>query len=48
MAGGAGDQRLIIVPPKAIAAARLATFSGLGRQEGPAWSDIDFIRNFTD
>jgi CubicO group peptidase (beta-lactamase class C family) len=48
MARGAGDQRLIVVPSKGITAARLATFSGLGRQEGEPWSDIEFLRNFTD
>jgi CubicO group peptidase (beta-lactamase class C family) len=48
MARGAGDQRLIVVPSRGITAARLATFTGLGRQEGPAWSDVEFIRNFTD
>lgn len=48
MARGAGDQRLIVVPSKGLTAARLATFTGLGRQAGPPWSDVEFIRNFTD
>ena len=48
MARGAGDQRLIVVPSKGLTAARLATFSGLGPQGGPAWSDVEFIRIFTD
>ncbi len=48
MARGAGDQRLIVIPSRGITAARLAAFTGLGRQAGPAWSDVEFIRNFTD
>jgi CubicO group peptidase (beta-lactamase class C family) len=48
IARGAGDQRLIVIPSKGISAARLATFSGLGPQGGPAWSDVEFVRFFTD
>ena len=48
MAAGAGDQRLFVVPSKGLTAARLASFSGLGRQPGPRWSDTEFIRIFTD
>ena len=47
-ARGAGDQRLIVIPSKGLTAARLATFSGLGPQGGPAWSDVEFVRFFTD
>ena len=48
MARGAGDQRLIVAPSRGLTAARLASFTGLGAQGGPAWSDIEFLRNFTD
>jgi CubicO group peptidase (beta-lactamase class C family) len=48
VAAGAGDQRLYVVPSKGLTVARLATFTGLGPQPGPRWSDTDFIRNFTD
>ena len=48
MARGAGDQRLIVIPSKGLTAARLATFSGLGPQGGPPWSDAEFVRFFTD
>ena len=48
MAAGAGNQRLYVVPSKGLTVARLATFIGLGPQPGPRWSDIEFIRIFTD
>jgi CubicO group peptidase (beta-lactamase class C family) len=48
MARGAGDQRLIVIPSKGLTFARLASFSGLGPQGGPAWSDVEFVRFFTD
>ena len=57
MAAGAGDQRLYVVPSKHLTIARIASFDPLrvvavgGRrqpQDGPKWSDADFIRIFTD
>ena len=48
MARGAGDQRLIVIPSRGLTLARLASFSGLGPQGGPAWSDVEFVRFFTD
>lgn len=57
MAAGAGDQRLYVIPSRGLTIARIASFDpsrvvavgGQRRpQDGPKWSDTDFVRMFTD
>jgi len=48
LAGGAGDQRLYVIPSKKLTIVRLASFTLrdalIERREGKTWSDTAFLK----